>query len=98
MINPVARVHEGNESERAQQNEKQPDEVEVVTVESDAEWDTGMMIDELAKENLEQRAGTGQAVQSRSANRRATPVAMGVPTHMDVQGEDDEKEMERCWT
>ena len=63
-------------------------------VESDAESDTGLMIDDPAKEILQQSAGKGQAVQLISTNTSVTLLATGVPTPMDLQGEEEEMETE----
>ena len=47
------------------------------------------MIDDPAKELIQQSAGTEQVVQSASRNAGATPLAMGLSTPIEVQGEDE---------
>ena len=85
----VGAKEKGTESEQEKQKEKQSNVEQVVAIESDAESDTCLMIDEPAKEILQQSAGTEQVMQSASANAGATPLAMGESTPNEVQGEEE---------
>ena len=57
-------------------------------IESDAESDPGLLIDEPAKETPKESALTEQAAQPMSADTSGTPLATGVQTALDVQGEE----------
>ena len=61
----------------------------MVAIESDAESNSGFMIDEPAEGIANRSARTGPTVQAASANTRATPLAKNVPTPMEVQGEEE---------
>ena len=64
----------------------------MVHIELHAESDTGLMSDERWKEILQHRAGKGQALQLISANTSVTLLATGVPTPMDLEGEEETME------
>ena len=66
--------------------------MEVVHVESDVESVTCLMIDEPGKELPKQ--SVEQQLQIASDSTCSTPLAMWEPTPMDVQGEEQEMEMD----
>ena len=74
-----AGVPEGKKKGQKQEKnkEKQSNAKEVVALQSDVESDAAFVIDEPEKGTPKQSAGTEQTVQSASANRSATPMAMG---------------------
>ena len=72
--------------------EKQLDAEEVLAIESDVESNTGLVFDEPAKEIPKQSAGSGQKLQSPSADTSATPFSTGVQVPMEVKDEEMEAE------
>ena len=79
----------GKESEQEKHKEKNQDAAEVVHIVSDAESDPGLMIDEPAHETVTESAGTEHAMPLTSGATNATPLAMGVQTTMNEQGEEE---------
>ena len=60
--------------EREKQEKPREEQAERVAIESDVDSDGELLLDEDAKGTTEQKSGTGPAVQSRRANRSATPM------------------------
>ena len=69
---------------------------EVVAIEYDVELDAEVVIDEQAEGSSEQSAGTGQAVQSTSANTSATQIDgdAQIPIEVELGAEHNEVAME----
>ena len=80
-------------NKQSKKKEKQ-EAAEGLHIESDAESDTGLMSAEPATEIPKQNAGMELAMQLASADTSAIPMATGLQTPMDVQGEEEAMETE----
>ena len=91
-ISPSA-PEKGNETEQEKRREKQIEEAEVVSIESDAESISGLRIDEPGDGTPQQSAGTGSAMQSASGDTGATTLLKDVQAPMEVEQEQEETEI-----
>ena len=80
--------------ERGKQKERKIDVEEGLAIESDAESNSGLIIDEPPTETAKDIAASEQALQSPSADPSPTQFATGAEAPIEELGEEEQMEME----